>query len=109
MPWMSELFSGVTFFVEDESKRPKCVICDADLIGLEWTIVHGVAICRCGAQYQTLQYEGGRLLDKEPLCLVQEELIPKYREAWMSSKSREEYFEKAKKVTDEFDEKEEKL
>jgi hypothetical protein len=72
---------------------PKCPICGSTMPSqLTWTFVHGVARCRCGAEFKVYHYDSERknVLPLEPTCLVDKELLPKYKEAWESIKTSDE-------------------
>lgn len=103
--WENNPLTGVWLFVKDKKKPPKCGICGAELLAvLTWGIRNGVAECQCGAEYRTLHRDGeGKLLDQEPTCHVPDDLVPKYREAWRSSKNKAEYLDKVRQINEEYD------
>jgi len=97
--WENNPLTGVWLYMKDPKKMPKCGICGAELIAvLSWTVRNGVAICQCGAEYTTLHREGQKLLDQEPTCHVPDDLVPRYREAWQASKSKDEYSDKVRAI-----------
>jgi hypothetical protein len=103
--WVTEMFSGVTIFQPNEEKI-KCKICDSPLPGcLEWGFRNGHATCRnCGAGYQCLvRDDKGKLLNEEPICLVDKNLMPLYQSAWKSRKNEDEYKEKIKEINSKSD------
>jgi len=102
MVWVTNLFTGVRIFQKAE-KPPTCEVCGRELPGsLTWAIIHGIAVCQCGAEYVCYHYEEGKILEKEPTCRIPEELIPKYRNAWQSSRNIDEYLGKAKAISEEW-------
>jgi len=104
--WIRSVWTGVAVFVPKAYvSMPSCPICHGKLPGcLDWTIRHGVAMCRCTAQFICLHRDDkGKLLEKPPECIVPEELIPKYREAWNNRESMENYIEKIQVINDEWD------
>jgi len=104
MVWVTNLFTGVRIF-QSGKKAPTCEVCGSQLPGsLTWTLVHGTAVCECGAEYVCYHYDDEKrnILEKEPTCCVPEDLIPKYKAAWESSETKKEFFQKAKAISEEW-------
>jgi len=102
--WTRNEITGVVIFHSTE-ELPKCEICGHELPGsLTWDVANGVARCQCGANYVCYHRdEKGKVMEKEPTCCVPEELIPKYRVAWESSDSNQEFFRRATVISEEWD------
>lgn len=65
----------------------KCVICDTEKTGFQWSDTHGVGVCyQCGMPYTLYHYEGegddSKRVDKEPTPAIREDWIPVGRRYW---------------------------